>query len=648
MVSTAENSRHPNDEDLLAYVDGELKWGKRRRVRVHLESCWECRNRTRKIEAAIAEFVSLRNEWASSPMAEPRTDQRGFEARLKRMEKDSAGSSAWRRLFSRPARFLWRLAPQAVIAGALLALAWVWLGTREIRSVSAAEFLERAAAVESLQLARIDQPVVYRELEVRRIPAGGEEGEERTARLEYWLDTGRDRSRQSGAAGLWDELDEVFRANRMAGTAPLTVEAYQAWRAAARPEEEVTTLQQPDGEKVLALRGTAASTGARNEILEHELIVRATDWHPVQQTLRVRRDPGIIEYQFTEIVFEVVPLSSLPEDLFAHADEAKEAIRRALGSADSRAAGAGQAAPDSRVLEVKVRYQLHLAGACRQDLVRIRLEAPARIHVRGIVDTAARREELLSALQQLEQTDAVKIDIKSVEEASTAGELFEALEGLDFSRSPLGQRAAAAPSGPGPLLPLVHERLGDELSADDLRRRSHDASAEAVALVSASVLESAVLERLAESYGGSGADLPPQARKLVGLMVRDHARALDEKLARLEKLLGALLFRSPDAPPGETAPEAGVEIGGRNWAELARRQADIVARLQRSTDRLFTSDEAETPPPLDEVRAAMVDTHGVCVALRRTVAQVLEALEAIEGVRTTSAARVGPAAAARE
>ena len=36
-------SEHPNDEALLAHLDGELSRARTRSIRNHLKSCWKCR-----------------------------------------------------------------------------------------------------------------------------------------------------------------------------------------------------------------------------------------------------------------------------------------------------------------------------------------------------------------------------------------------------------------------------------------------------------------------------------------------------------------------------------------------------------------------------------------------------------------------------
>jgi anti-sigma factor RsiW len=49
--------KHPNDEQLLAYLDGELTKAKLRAIREHLKRCWKCRTLQADLEAHV-EFIS--------------------------------------------------------------------------------------------------------------------------------------------------------------------------------------------------------------------------------------------------------------------------------------------------------------------------------------------------------------------------------------------------------------------------------------------------------------------------------------------------------------------------------------------------------------------------------------------------------------
>jgi anti-sigma factor RsiW len=52
-----KQSEHPSDEQLLAYLDGELAYGQMRTMRSHLKCCWKCRALQSSLEAQI-ELVS--------------------------------------------------------------------------------------------------------------------------------------------------------------------------------------------------------------------------------------------------------------------------------------------------------------------------------------------------------------------------------------------------------------------------------------------------------------------------------------------------------------------------------------------------------------------------------------------------------------
>lgn len=54
-------SEHPNDEALLAYLDGEMIGARARSIRNHLKRCWECRSMLAELESqaeAISQLLS--------------------------------------------------------------------------------------------------------------------------------------------------------------------------------------------------------------------------------------------------------------------------------------------------------------------------------------------------------------------------------------------------------------------------------------------------------------------------------------------------------------------------------------------------------------------------------------------------------------
>src|SRR5216683_2605113 len=80
---------HIADEDLLLFLDGEMKPWKAEKVRRHLESCWTCRAQRQKIEQTISSYVQALK--AAEGKAEPPKGWREFETRLEHFDRDLAG-----------------------------------------------------------------------------------------------------------------------------------------------------------------------------------------------------------------------------------------------------------------------------------------------------------------------------------------------------------------------------------------------------------------------------------------------------------------------------------------------------------------------------------------------------------------------------
>ena len=56
----SKHMRHPGEEALLRYADGELPGRETRAVRAHLEACWQCRAELGEIQAVVGECVRYR------------------------------------------------------------------------------------------------------------------------------------------------------------------------------------------------------------------------------------------------------------------------------------------------------------------------------------------------------------------------------------------------------------------------------------------------------------------------------------------------------------------------------------------------------------------------------------------------------------
>jgi anti-sigma factor RsiW len=101
---------HPNDETLLAYLDGEVSNTRMRAIRTHLDVCWKCRS-------ALAE-LEFQAEAISRLLADKSKDEidRSLRAREKFLR--------WRTVFEGKQGFFFRCQPPEFmrnVASAVLA-----------------------------------------------------------------------------------------------------------------------------------------------------------------------------------------------------------------------------------------------------------------------------------------------------------------------------------------------------------------------------------------------------------------------------------------------------------------------------------------------------------------------------------------------
>ena len=338
--------------------------------------------------------------------------------------------------------------------------------------VSAEELLNRAEAAYKKELRVNQQPVIYQQIQVSKRKSGAANNRNESAgppqpvKLELWQDANNSRMKQAVTAvqanspvslpaggELPDtsaaELTAILRANGFAPPSPLSVRGFRAWRGSlAEKSESVEELKGDDGAQLLRLSVTAGSTsenssGAR--IVAASLTVRGNDSHPLQQSFRVVTGDGATEdYEVRETSFAVLDLASLEPGFFNDgetaaipADATKPPPIVALpASNDSNAVfngnlvikaneptvsantntKTGAVAADAD-LEVEVISLLHSAGADTGEQVEVNRQANGPVVINGIVETEKRKKEIIAALRSVQENPAVRINVKTVEEA---------------------------------------------------------------------------------------------------------------------------------------------------------------------------------------------------------------------------------------
>jgi anti-sigma factor RsiW len=510
MNEQMRSPEHLSDEELLAWTDGELEESDRTRSAAHLSRCELCRDRAALMETTLSEFAAYRNQILSVEVSAARLPEFASPGPAPR-------SALLRRLvaFATPVRS-WRFA--AGFAALIVILAWLHFASGP--SLSGDQLLGRAMAAELSAEQRVPQPVCYQRLQLRR--AAGLTQAAESATLETWSRRAGFRLAHKGGGRIWSELETVYSSNGLTGHRPLAPGAYQAWsKSLPAKAETVSRTELANG--VEALRITTKSRGpvSSGKLLEASLVVRAGDWHPVQETLRVQGDGEVWEYELLELAFEIIPVSTLQPEVLAM-------LQVPLPSLPPPPAPAAPASPvtpawDPDRAEIEARFALHRVHACAGEPIEI-AHAGSALTVRGVVDSADRRAEVTQALRGIPH---LRLELRSAEEYA---------------------RRAASPTAPpldspepqaAPPSSAWETRLPPELA---------DVANRAVSLADDALAEAWALRRLAESFPRERVQrLAPDSRSMLETMVRDHASELHRNLAETRALLSSVA-------PAQAAP----------------------------------------------------------------------------------------------
>jgi len=353
--------RHPDDGQLLRYLDGELPGRKARHVRSHLLACWQCRAELEELESAVSDCVRYRKSVAAClpPPPAPWQDlSRGFDQVDARMERDSLVARMVRALT--PPAVRWTAMGAAALA-VVLAIAYQ---LRETPSVQASALLRKAVAAADVRPKRVRRyRVKMRNEEVTRTIGAG--------------------SSDSGAP----LAAALFRSARYDWEDPLSAKSYQAWRQGlAHKRDEVR--QSPDAGSYYI----AATTG-EGELVSASLTLRIPDLEPTQ---------GRFEFRNAEWV-EMTELPDLTEPPASQVAEATGGIPskpamppRSEEPAPAGAAGIGE--------ELQAVAALHEVGADLGDPLEV-ANRDGRIRVTGSGISPQRQRQIRDALGSLAKVD---------------------------------------------------------------------------------------------------------------------------------------------------------------------------------------------------------------------------------------------------
>jgi hypothetical protein len=89
--------RHPENDLLLQYLDGELPARKARQVRKHVEACWQCRSELDELQKTVGECVRYRRDLLQSSLPPPPAPWQDLSREFARLDSSEERSGLFRR-----------------------------------------------------------------------------------------------------------------------------------------------------------------------------------------------------------------------------------------------------------------------------------------------------------------------------------------------------------------------------------------------------------------------------------------------------------------------------------------------------------------------------------------------------------------------
>jgi anti-sigma factor RsiW len=278
---------HPDEDQLLLALEQELPPDDAARVEKHLGNCWSCRARYEEMQRGILAFVEYREKRYLPLVAMPPDDTSGFRDRLRIFLKESSPvgllTRIWRGLIGFVAlpgqvkwvNVRWVSAVAATMAGVIF---WVYvIGNPGV--MSASELLTRAVAAQNPPVAAVTsgrRHTVHQEMQIRS-------GNQTVVRDFQWT-----AGNPIGQA-RWNGQADLF-----SWSAPLTAEGFAGWRNSLREKKD--TVKRAGN---LLTLDTATS---QDFIRDASIVIRAGDFHPVEQHLRFANNQRL---DFIELAFAI-------------------------------------------------------------------------------------------------------------------------------------------------------------------------------------------------------------------------------------------------------------------------------------------------------------------------------------------------------
>ncbi len=504
---------HPDENQLLLALERELSPEETAQVEQHLGNCWSCRARSSEMQIGILAFVEYREKRYLPSLERPPHDFGSFPRELRRIADEGKPDDVAVRIWRNVWRFLcssnqvkWVSATAAIMA---LVIFWTQVLLNP-STVSASEFLARATAAQN--------PTTQENIHVSRTAHQRvriSNGQQSVVREFEWI------VGSPIPLARWQMEAEPSKWN-----APLTANGFAEWRdSVSRRKDKV---------KRSGDRWTLNTTAFDDRVKEAWLVVRADDFHPVEQHIRFADDGQL---DFEELAFE----TSTPQ----RPNSKSVAPARSAPNSPANVPGvAVEPAVDPNETELELRYTMFAnQWDLGEDLLITRNQGAVAVSgTASSADRAASMHTILSGLPNVQISIAAPaaVDRPTASNPSVPGK-----------------------SAPASSTPLLKDVLDSAFTSTEQRREFVD---RCLAASDTELSHAWALKKLVDRYS------EPEERLLK-----------TESQAKLEEMLRAHLLQLGAAKPSSSAQHPDVPGSWRAsilalFAEV-QRQDSLVASL---------------------------------------------------------------------
>jgi hypothetical protein len=489
---------HPDENQLLLALERELSPEETAQVEQHLGNCWSCRARSSEMQSGILAFVEYREKRYLPSLEPPPHDFGGFPGKLSRIEAEGNTDGLVLRIW----RSIWRFAASSnqmkwVSATAtimVLVLFWTQVLLNP-SSVSASEFLARATAAQNPATQGKDRgTIAHQKVRITN-------GQQSVVReFEWTVGSPIPQAR-------WQMKAEPSKWN-----APFTADGFAAWR------DSVSTRK--DKVKHSGDQWTLDTTAAGDLVKEAWLVVRANDFHPLEQHIRFADDRQL---DFEELAFEIRTPQRPNSESVAPA-------RIGPNSPTNTPEVVSKTTADLNETELELRYAIFLKEWDLGEDLQI-ARTPSGVAISGTASSGDRAASMQSVLSGFEN---VQISITGP---------------VAVNRPAASNRRVTGRSAPASSAPLLKDALDRAFTSPEERREFVD---RCLAASDTGLSHAWALKKLVDRYSESDQRLlKTESQDKLREMLRTHLQQLADANAGLDRLIRLLpgsRAQKPDVP----------------------------------------------------------------------------------------------------